>query len=61
MAKKLDMDKRIVTPEGNATAYLEDIVSQIVDDLGGEDAYSVPDQINLAMNFALLAQIKANR
>ena len=63
MANKIDMDKKAVDKDGNATAYLEDIISQIVDDLGGESGFSVANQIMLyqAQNFALLAQIKASR
>jgi len=61
MAEKLDLSKQVVDENGRPTAYLEDIISQIVDALGGESSLSVADQITLGQNPALLSQIKANR
>ena len=62
MSEKLDLDRNVVL-EKKPTPYLEDIISQIVDDIGGENAQSVPDQIELSqvLGFANLARIKANR
>lgn len=62
MSEKLDMDKDVVTDK-KPTAYLEDVISQIVDDLGGETARSVSDQVRLseALTWINLARIKSNR
>lgn len=61
MPEKLDLSKQVVDSEGRPTAYLEDIISQLVDAVGGENALPVAEQIALGQNPALLAQIKANR
>ncbi len=61
MAEKLDLSKQVVDSQGRPTAYLEDIISQIVDALGGENAPAVEEQILLGQNPAILAQIKASR
>jgi hypothetical protein len=63
MSERLDLDRQVSTKEGKPTPYHEDIISQIVSDLGGENALSVPDQIRLAnvQTAILRAQMKANR
>lgn len=63
MAEKLDISKTITTSDDKPTAYMEDVISQLVDAVGGEQAESVPDQIaiNAIQGFINLAQIKALR
>lgn len=63
MANKLDLDKDIVNETKKATPYMEDIISQIVDDLGGESAPTVADQITAMAipGFVTLAQLKRLR
>lgn len=63
MSEKLDLDRHVVDESRKPTPYLEDVISQIVDDLGGENADSVADQIRTLQTelAALRAQIKANR
>lgn len=63
MTEKLDMDKRVVSDANKPTSYLEDVISQLVDSVGGENDFSVPDQIRLAnvQTAIVRAQMKANR
>lgn len=63
MIEKLDMGRKIVNESGQPTAYFEDVISQIVEAIGGEDAESVPDQIRKSnVEVATLrSQVKANR